>query len=89
MHMLKKEHMGIYADGLGEVFDGNGNRQPAEDWIQRHPEIHNEKKKKKLWLVHLAKILLQQLIIVFSSLYVYHVPVCMPDKVEVYSKWGF
>lgn len=45
MHMLKKEHMGIYADGLGEVFDGNGNRQPAEDWIQRHPEIHNEKKK--------------------------------------------
>lgn len=80
MHMLKKEHMGIYADGLGEVFDGNGNRQPAEDWIQRH---------QKLWLVHLAKILLQQLIIVFSSLYVYHVPVCMPDKVEVYSKWGF
>lgn len=46
-------------------------------------------KKKKLWLVHLAKILLQQLIIVFSSLYVYHVPVCMPDKVEVYSKCGF
>lgn len=31
MHMLKKEHMGVYADGLGEVFDGNGNRQPAED----------------------------------------------------------
>lgn len=29
---------------------------------------------------------MQQLIIVFSSLYVYHVPVCMPDKVEVYSK---
>lgn len=31
IHLLKKEHMGTYTDGLGEVFDGNRNHQPAED----------------------------------------------------------
>lgn len=33
------------------LFDGNENYQPAEGWLQRHPESQSEKKNDAGWFI--------------------------------------